>query len=128
MAFICPSRPRPVARADQPVPFHAARLPADTPPADPKLPPTYSVVPLLLITNASTSLSAPPPTADHDVPFQAATPWLKRPPAYRVPPLTASVRTGLSRPGMPVPTADHVEVPVFQAAMRQAVTGPAVVK
>src|SRR4030095_8625118 len=92
------------------------------PPAAPKLPPAYKLLPhaARVFTSAPPPLSGlvPEPRADHVLPSHRAmlltvTPSavVKIPPAYRVSPATATVTTVLF---IPAPTADH-ELPSQRA-------------
>src|SRR2546426_5443918 len=105
-------------------PPRTARAPCNDifPPAAPKLPPAYKLVPHVAsaLTSAPPPLSGlvPEPRADHPFPSHRAmrladTPSaiVKIPPAYNVSPATATVSTVLF---IPAPTADH-ELPSQRA-------------
>jgi hypothetical protein len=84
--------------ADHTLPSQRAMLFAALPPAEVKVPPTYTVLPLTAIafTLPFTPLAAPLPTVDQLLPFQRAMRFasvppisVKEPPAYTSLPLTA---------------------------------------
>src|SRR5262249_1294329 len=73
---------------------------------------------------------APPPSADHAVPFQLAMHDAAAPPAVVNPPpatrsLFGSTASAYTPPSMPAPSGDHA-LP-FQRAMRLALAPPAIV-